>query len=362
MNQMSAILLRVENTEGKKQKCIFKKKRGGIVLTKEQVAAIKEGRKLLRKELKSRGIKEKKEFELTAAQMGLYFDKGRLFLFLKWLFFGRGLWALLGLIALLTFLLFIFSTITQLKGHFTINMSDDMFREGFILCETPDFKNPSTTLFATPAEDVPCISISNLPRDIDEKDGEHNENCFAYTFYLKNDGESTVTYNWQIALNSESRKVSEAAWLMLFQDGEMMFYAKPDKNGEIQTLPARDDNTRGYINLKLAKYNAEPDLQYEIIAQKNDVTYYRVVPFPFVDEDIMAEGVRTGCSPEEVHKYTVVIWLEGDDPDCTDELIGGHVGMEMRMQLIDVESEDDENGIGALDWKDIWDGLQFWLE
>ena len=37
----------------------------------------------------------------------------------------------------------------------------------------------------------------------------------------------------------------------------------------------------------------------------------------------------------EVHKYTVVIWLEGDDPDCTDELIGGNMGLEIYMQMID---------------------------
>ena len=38
----------------------------------------------------------------------------------------------------------------------------------------------------------------------------------------------------------------------------------------------------------------------------------------------------------------MVIWLEGDDPDCTDELIGGHLGLEMDFQL--VEDQEDEWG------------------
>lgn len=30
-------------------------------------------------------------------------------------------------------------------------------------------------------------------------------------------------------------------------------------------------------------------------------------------------------------KYTIVIWVEGDDPDCIDELIGGEIKMNMRL-------------------------------
>ena len=36
-----------------------------------------------------------------------------------------------------------------------------------------------------------------------------------------------------------------------------------------------------------------------------------------------------------MHKFTVVLWLEGDDPHCTDDLIGGHLGMEFNLELVD---------------------------
>ena len=36
----------------------------------------------------------------------------------------------------------------------------------------------------------------------------------------------------------------------------------------------------------------------------------------------------------DVHRYTVVIWLEGDDPECTNVKIGGHVGMQMDIELV----------------------------
>ena len=45
----------------------FKKRRGGVVLTKEEVKEIKAGRKKLRREMKAAGIRSRKEFELTAS-------------------------------------------------------------------------------------------------------------------------------------------------------------------------------------------------------------------------------------------------------------------------------------------------------
>ena len=49
-------------------------------------------------------------------------------------------------------------------------------------------------------------------------------------------------------------------------------------------------------------------------------------------------GMKTAVAPGDVHKFTIVIWLEGDDPDCTNELIGGHMGLEMYMHLIEPDA------------------------
>ena len=361
---MDAVLLAADNADGKKQRRLFtKRKRGGVVLTREQVASIKAGRKLLRKELKSRGIKSREEFDLMASGMGLYFDKGRGLLLLGWLLHGRGLAALLGTMALGMGTLFLYSTVTQMRGHFTINMSDGMFREGFVLSETEDFANPTTHLFCEPAEDVPCISISHIPEDIDDNEGQHNDDYFAYTFFLRNEGESPVSYAWSMDLNSESLDLSEAAWVMIFADGLMQFYAEPGASGAPEALPAFGDDSRGYINLPLMDVNADPDSQYQVIAQRGDLTYYRVIPKDFVSERTIAMGTRENMEPMEVHKYTVVIWLEGDDPECTDELIGGHVGMEINMQLVSEETDTDDgtsNWQGR--WESFWDNLKFWQE
>ena len=173
--RLETYILAAEVTEGRKQRSpVARRKRANRELTREQVHAIKKGRKLLRKELKAKGLKSKEDFELTANSMGLYFDKSRFLVWLLWLLHGRGLWALLGALLVMLATLFLYSIVTQLQGHFTVNMSNGLFREGFLLSETKDFVNPVPQLFCTPAENVPCISIANLPESLDDIDGQHN--------------------------------------------------------------------------------------------------------------------------------------------------------------------------------------------
>lgn len=60
--RLEDLILAAENSEGKKQRRpFFKKKRSGELLTREQVSAIKLGRKLLRAEMKAKGIKDKED-------------------------------------------------------------------------------------------------------------------------------------------------------------------------------------------------------------------------------------------------------------------------------------------------------------
>ena len=317
----------------REQKGPFKKRRAGVVLSKDEVIEIKKGRKKLRKEMREMGIKSKKEFELTASSLGLYFDKNRRFAIILWLFTGKGFWVLLAAAALTLAALYGFSAISSMRGHFTISMSNDLFKEGFTISETRGFENPTSHLFATPAENVPCISIVDLPENIDETDGAHHDRYFAYTFYVRNDGENAQNMSWRLRLNSESKQLSQAAWVMLFADGKMNFYARENEDGSPQMLPLQNDNSRGYLKAPLYNLSQNPDEQYEIIRQSGALTYWRVKPKAFLSDSLVENGLITEFKPNEVHKFTVVIWLEGDDPQCTDDLIGGHLGMDFYMQL-----------------------------
>lgn len=343
--------------EEKEQRGPFKKKRAGVELSKDEVKAIKEGRKKLRKEMKARGIKSKREFELTAGTLGLYFDKrgGAL---LPWLL-SHWLGSLIGFLLALLFVLFIFSIVQYMRGRYTINLSEEMFDEGFTLSDSIEFINPTTFLFANPAEEVPCISISHIPLDIDEIDGEHNDTYFAYTYYIRNEGEHTVNYTWSLDLTADSQNISDAVWVLLFEDGELRIYAKENlTTGKKEALPEFGDNTRGYGNLDLVELAPDSD-QFEVIAQQGRRTFYRVIPDTFLSEVKIAEGSQKNVEPQEVHKYTVVLYLEGDDPDATDELIGGHAGVEMRFRLDRENERTEEDGFLKPFIERIFDGLKF---
>lgn len=344
--------------EGKPQRRIFKKTRAGIVLTREEVKEIKTGRKKLRRDMRRSGIKGRREFELTAATLGLYFDKNRSFL--PWLF-SHWLAGLLALLGLLLVVLFQFAAVTRARGLFTINLSDGMFKEGFTLSETSGFEYPSIQLYAKPAVDVPCVSINQIPLDVDEVDGEHNAAYFAYSFYLRNEGESTVSYDWSLEIASESRNVADAMWVMVFENGEMRFYARPNAaTGAEEALPAFDDDSRGYLMLPVRELAPESD-QFEVVRTVGDMRFYRVVPDRYISEKVIAVGGQSGVKNMEINKYTVVIWLEGDDPDATDELIGGHCGVEMRFRLLS-EEDGDTSGFDGFSnhWESWWDDLLFW--
>lgn len=340
--------------EEKKQKRLFKKKRAGAVLSLNEVKAIKEGRKKLRKEMKARGIKSRREFELTAGALGLYFDKRHGFL--AWLF-RNWLGILLGLLALFLFTLFMFSAVQRMRGHYTIHMSEEMFKEGFTLSDSVGFENPTTQLFASPAEELPCASISQIPKDVDMIDGEHNDTYFAYTYYIRNEGESTVDYTWSLDINAETQELAEAAWVVLFEDGVPRIYAhESTKNRGEEALPAFGNDSQGYINIPIMELAPDSE-QFETVAQVGRITYWRVIPEMFASEDEITSGMQTEVAPMDVHKYTVVMYLEGDDPEATDDKVDGRLGVEMNFRLIN--ENDDEEGTWKNFFERIFGGLKF---
>lgn len=335
--------------EEKKQHRLFKYRRAGVVLSEDEVKAIKAGRKKLRKEMRARGIRSRREFELTAGALGLYFDKSKWGLLL-WL--GRHwLGALLGALAAFLAVLFLFSAVQYMRGHFTISLSDGMFREGFTLSDSVGFEHPTVQLFATPAADVPCISINQIPTNVDSIDGEHNGQYFAYTYYIRNEGESTVDYTWSLSIASETQSLSSGVWAMLFEDGVLRIYARANsQSGEAEALPPLSDNSRGYLSLPVRELAPQSD-QFSLVRTVGDVPYYRVIPDSFLSDREIAAGRMNGVAPMQAHKYTVVLWLEGDDADVTDAMIGGHLGAEMNFRL---ESEAERS---QSTWTRFWDGV-----
>ncbi|MCR4683813.1 MAG: hypothetical protein K5647_10830 [Clostridiales bacterium] len=317
---------------GTAQRRLFKKKRAGAVLTREEVAEIKAGRKALRLRMKAQKIYTKEDFELTAASLGLYFDK-RSGGFLLW-FMSH--WPGMLLAALLTLLLviLIFAGVTKLRGLYTISLADELFKEGFTLCDEVSFRTPTVELIAPAAEDVTCVSIRNIPADLDSIDGSYNAGFFSYTYYIRNEGESTLEVDWELVMNQETKKLSDAVWSAVYVDGKPCVYAAPNSStGEPEALPPKGDDSRGYRTLPIGA--DLPEGQTEAVKTVGEVTFLRVIPVNFESAKAITRGRFESVAPGEVHKFTVVLWVEGDDPDADDSKIGGVLGCQMNFTAAD---------------------------
>jgi len=182
-------------------------------------------------------------------------------------------------------------------GSLTISINKfESTQYSLTLSETRDFKELSATIAAKEVPDITNISGADLPADLDSIDGQHNgKNYFAYTFYLLNNGENTLSYEYQMLLSNVTNDVDKAIRIRLYVDGTPTTYAR-----------TRSDGT-----------GPEPD-----------TTEFRTT-------SVVMNDFKADFKPGNFTKFTVVIWIEGDDPDCTDELIGGDLKCEMKFSVIE---------------------------
>ena len=177
-------------------------------------------------------------------------------------------------------------------GGFVIRLNRDFSKKnGIILQETLENPTYKFQLTAGDIKDLTNISINWLPNNLhEEADGSHNgENYLAYTFYLHNMGTNTVNYWYTIYVDDVINRVDTAIRLMLYRDNEeRIVFAKQAAGG-----------------------GTEPGtVQFES------------------DEIVTSKEVKD-FKPEDVNKFTIVMWVEGDDPECLDDLLGGMIKMHM---------------------------------
>lgn len=177
------------------------------------------------------------------------------------------------------------------QGAFTVSLDQNFSKKsGIIIYEKLQEKDSRTVLKAEKLEFMDNISINWLPNNLNtEAEGSHNgDNYIAYTFYVENNGSETINYWYTLVVDDVIRDVDKAIRIMIYQNGESTVYAQRNSNGNAEA------NTEAFYSNNLA-----------CVKQRSDF------------------------KPNDIDKYTIVIWIEGDDPDCIDALIGG----EMKMHL-----------------------------
>ena len=204
--------------------------------------------------------------------------------------------------ALILIVGYVASVLYMKFGAFTVSVNKfDNHDYALSLSESPGFDVYTSRLNAEIAEEITNIDGATLPDWLDNVDGEHNgDNYVAYTYYCKNMGTKTLTYSYEMYIANMTFEVEKAVRVRLYVDGVPTDYAY-----------ARTDGIEG----------PEPGTT------------------AFQTGNTIVKKFIENFKPGDITKYTVVIWLEGPDPDCVDKIIGGEFKIDMRMEVTGGEED-----------------------
>ena len=192
------------------------------------------------------------------------------------------------------FALFVVLNLAYNGGKFSITLDKKLAEEkNIILYEDSITKQTTRKLYAEDIEYMDNISINWLPKNINaEKEGSHNgDNYIAYTFYLENQGNEKTTYWYTMFIDDVIKDVDEAVRIIVYKDNERTVYAKVNPETK----------------------EAEPNTK------------------AFYSEDIAILEKVENFQPGETHKFTIVVFIEGDDPECLNQIIGGEIRLHMEI-------------------------------
>ncbi len=195
------------------------------------------------------------------------------------------------ILLLLLLLIYIVVGIVYNNGNFSITLDKNLYYDkNIIIYDDNDYKVFRTELYAEAANSFDNISENWLPADINNYEGgSHNgENYVAYTFFIENFGVDVSDYWSEIIIDDVIKNVDDAVRIRVYKDGIPTTYAKAARNGG---------------------------------PEKNTVT--------FQEDNLVARDHVENFKPGDKIKYTVVLWLEGNDPECTDNILGGEIKIHM---------------------------------
>lgn len=214
---------------------------------------------------------------------------------------SRILPALAGFLAMLLIVVYVVTILYNKYGSFTVMVNKrDSVEYGLTLSETREFFTSSMRLNSKASEEITNISINDLPKDLDSEQGgiKHHpgDNWVAYTFFCKNAGVLTVDCEYQCYIVNMTKDIERAVRVRIYRDGEYVDYAWTRNDGG----------------------GAEPGTT------------------EFLTDTVIARKTISDFKPGDVTRFTVVIWLEGDDPECVDDIIGGQFKIDMSISIVNV--------------------------
>jgi len=223
-----------------------------------------------------------------------------------------------------------------------------------------EFTNPTSVLDVSAPKNMDNSTLCNyidsrLHEIYDAKGGydkdESGKYFIATSFYLKNSSKRPIFYREIITLDRAMKGMEKAIRVMVIRDLE----PPDDKDLGTITVYAAPMCDESGNTLKDEAGNPIPE---EVVPAGSGISDYKPQTnpyyegFSFNEEDIRADGIwmtkpflgdgyvmnNEPDDPLEIGqiiKYTIVIWLEGQDAQCVDRILGGQVKLAVEFATID---------------------------
>ena len=233
-------------------------------------------------------------------------------------------------------MLAILAYLGRTSGDFTIQLGEG--KTLLTMATDTGFSDSTSFLKAKGLERSVTWSADLLPQDSEldsstggSKNGSYStsmtttlDSYLAYTFFVRNDSTDSVDYLVNLSIDNYVNPVNESSSLLdilrvrLFENSvyngsdlthNMATYAM--KSNSPYTLPDGSEEARECIGKCIVHSDGSKD--YSVATKPEN----RGFASAFVDNSNVFNTVHENLKVSGIVRYTIVMWLEGDDPDCT---------------------------------------------
>ena len=193
----------------------------------------------------------------------------------------------------------------QQAGNFVMTVDYDAYKRGIVLSNDESFNNAQARLMTKPVGEARDMTYSWLKiEEVSATTGNYKDPDYdyvAYTFYLQNNGVEAVNIIYHIRITDTYKGMDEAIRVLVIEEGVETIYQKPDNNPGGGVL-----------------------ISYPLELQRTE---------KFLSETIVTRKRISNFTPGQIRKFSVVMWIEGTDPDCTDDILGGMIKLQMNFSI-----------------------------
>ena len=229
-------------------------------------------------------------------------------------------------------------------GGFVIEV-DGVYNTSIALSIDEQFEDPDNLVMSEVATTERLVvdslnenndaDFSYIPTDIVNGLGNKNDNddyrYLAYSFVLINTGTVAINYEMIFSLVRTTKNLDEILRVMIIKDGELV--------RTFRNIEYYDDESPFEVSPQVvyAKASTQPGTfgQPEpVISGKENNIIGPTYPFR---EDSGSEIIRetfTDFKPNQYHKFTVVMWLDGWDREQTNDMFGAAVQTDLKFKII----------------------------